>query len=136
MTDRKIDILRATTLLSSCSELELAAVAATADMVGVSSGELLRDANGSDQSFFMILEGTAALGTDALLGPGDWTGAIALLGGEEDIGELRMLSEGSVLIAGPREFSGLLVTVPSFARELMKALSERLREQHRRNLAA
>jgi hypothetical protein len=133
--DRKLDMLRSIDLFADCTEVELRTIAATADMVSVDAGELLRDADGGP-SFFLILEGTAALGTDALLGAGEWDGAVAMLGGEPDTDELRMLTEGHVLIAGPREFGGLMAAVGGFASGIGKELTRRLREQHRRTFAA
>jgi hypothetical protein len=50
--------------------------------------------------------------------------------------ELRMLSDGDVLVAGPREFAGMISTVPGFAMAIGRELTRRLREQHRRNFAA
>jgi CRP-like cAMP-binding protein len=135
MSDRKLDMLRGIELFAECSDVELRTVAATADMLTVTAGELLRDAD-SGPSFYLILDGTAALGAEALLGPGEWDGAVALLGGEPDTDELRMMSDGHVLIAGPREFGGLIAAVPGFASGLGKELTRRLRDQHRRNFAA
>ena len=135
MTDRKLDMLRGVELFAECSDVELRTIAATADMITVEAGELLRDA-GSGEAFFLVLDGTAVLGTDALLGPGEWDGAVSLLGGEPDTDELRMLSDGHVLVAGPREFGGLIAAVGGFASGIGKELTRRLREQHRRNFAA
>jgi CRP-like cAMP-binding protein len=136
MSDHKLDMLKQTELFADCTEVELRTVAATADMVPVASGDVLRDGAGRDRSFFLVLSGTAAVGTDALLGPGEWDGAIGLLGGEPETDELRMLSDGHVLIAGPREFAGLIAAVPGFASGIGRELTRRLRDQHRRNFAA
>ena len=136
MTDRKLDLLRNVQLFAECTDVELRTIAATADMITVEAGELLRNGATSAPSFYLVLEGTAALGTDALLGPGEWDGAVALLGGEDDTDDLRMLSDGHVLVAGPREFAGLIAAVPGFASGIGKELTRRLRDQHRRNFAA
>jgi CRP/FNR family transcriptional regulator, cyclic AMP receptor protein len=136
VSDRKLEMLRSVELFAECTDVELRTVAATADMIRVDAGELLRDGAIGPPSFYLILDGTAALGSDALLGPGDWDGAIPLLGGESDTDDLRMLSDGVVLIAGPREFGGLLAAVPGFASGIGRELTRRLRDQHRRNFAA
>ena len=136
MSDRKLDLLHGIELFADCTDVELRTIAATADMITVSSGELLRDGARSEPSFFLVLDGTAALGTDALLGPGEWDGAVALLGGEPDSDDLRMLSDGHILVAGPREFAGMIAAVPGFASGIGKELTRRLRDQHRRNFAA
>jgi CRP-like cAMP-binding protein len=96
----------------------------------------LRSASGDDRSFFLVLDGVAALGSDALLGPGEWVGAVGLLDGEPETDELRMLSDGHALIAGPREFAGLIAAIPGFASGIGKELTRRLRDQHGRNVAA
>ena len=136
MNDHKLEMLSQVALFGACSQIELRTVASTADMVPVASGEMLRDGSGADRSFYLVLSGTAALGSDALLGPGEWDGAIGLLGGEPETDELRMLSDGHVLIAGPREFAGLIAAVPWFASGIGKELTRRLRDQHGRNFAA
>jgi CRP-like cAMP-binding protein len=136
MIDRKLDLLRSVELFAECTDVELRTIAATADMIPVAAGDLLRDGASGGPSFYLVLDGTAALGTDALLGPGDWDGAVALLGGESDSDDLRMLSDGHVLVAGPREFAGLIAAVPGFASGIGKELTRRLRDQHRRNFAA
>lgn len=135
MIDRKLDLLGKIGLFAACSDVELRTIAATADMVTVEAGELLRDAS-SAPAFFLVLDGTAALGTESVLAPGDWDGSIGLLGGEPDTDELRMLSDGHVLVAGPREFAGLMALVPGFAAGIGKDLSRRLRAQHQRTDAA
>ena len=135
MSDRKLDMLRSVELFAECTDVELRTIAATADMITVEEGELLRDGT-RPASFYVVLDGTAALGTHALLGPGDWDGAVGLLGGEPDTDPLRMLTDGHVLVAGPREFGGLLAAIPGFASGIGKELTRRLRDQHRRNFAA
>ncbi len=136
MTDRKLDMLKTIELFAECTDIELRTIAATADMITVEGGELLRDGATAAPSFYLVLDGTAALGARALLGPGDWDGAVGLLGGEPDTDDLRMLSDGHVLVAGPREFAGLIAAVPGFASGIGKELTRRLRDQHRRNFAA
>jgi hypothetical protein len=135
MSDRKLDLLRGIALFHGCTEVELRTVAATADMIAVQAGELLRDASAAP-SFYLILDGTAVLGTEAVLGAGQWDGAVELLGGEPDVEELRMLTDGHVLIAGPREFGGLIAAIGGFASGIGKELTRRLRDQHKRNFAA
>ena len=128
--DHKLDDLRRLDLLAQCTDEELRVVAGTADLVVVRSGEVLRQRGGADRSFFLIVSGIAALGTEALLTPGDSDGSIGLLGGDADTDELRMLSDGRVLVATPRQFSGLIDSVPGFARGIAEDLSRRLRARH------
>ena len=135
-SDDKLEDLRRVRLLSHCTDAELRTIAATADLVAVRSGEVLRPRDCAHRSFFVLLSGTAALGTDALLAFGDSDGAVGLLGGEVETEELRMMSDGRVLVAGPREFAGLTFGVPGFAKGIAEDLSLRLRAQHRANHGA
>jgi CRP-like cAMP-binding protein len=131
--DHKLDDLRRLDLLSHCSDDELRTIASTADLIAMRSGDVLRSHDGGDRSFFLLLSGVAALGTDALLSAGDSDGAVGLLGGDPDTDELRMLGDGRVLVASPRQFAGLINGVPGFARAIAEDLSRRLRAQHRTN---
>jgi CRP-like cAMP-binding protein len=133
MGDNKLDLLKDLALFARCSTEELRFVAATADMVQVAEADVLRRAGVDDHAFYVILRGAAVRGRDAVLAPGDWDGAVGLLSGESDTDELRMLTDGTVLVCGPREFSALMVAVPGFVPEIAKHLSRRLRDQHRRN---
>ena len=136
MSDRKLDVLRGIRLLEHLSDNELRMIAATADMLHMRAGEVVRAANGDDHSFYLVLAGAVAVGSDSVLVPGGCAGAVGLLGGEQETDELRMLSDGVVLVAGPREFGGMLQKVPRFASVIGRELTQRLREQHRRNHAA
>lgn len=136
MSDRKLDVLRRIPLLERLSDNDLRRIAATADMLHMRAGEIVRGANSGDRSFYLVLSGAVAVGSDGVLVPGGWDGAVGLLGGEPETDELRMLSDGVVLVAGPREFGGMLQRIPGFASVMGRELTQRLREQHRRNFAA
>jgi trk system potassium uptake protein TrkA len=136
VSDRKLDVLRRIPLLDSLSEGELRTIAATADMMHLRSGDVVREAGGADHSFYLVLSGAVAVGNAGVLVAGGWDGAVGLLGGEPETDELRMLSDGVVLVAGPREFGGMLQRIPGFASVIGRELSRRLRDQHRRNFAA
>ncbi len=131
--DHKLEDLRRAELLAGCSEDDLRMIASTADLLHLRAGDVLRARGGADRSFFLVLSGIAVLGTDAVLANGESDGAVGLLGGEPDNDELRMLSDGRVLVIGPREFSALIWAVPGFAKGVAQDLSQRLRRQHARN---
>jgi CRP-like cAMP-binding protein len=132
VSDRKLDVLRRISLLEDLSDNELRTIAATADMLHLRAGEVVREASSVDHSFYLVLSGAVAVAGDAILVAGGCDGAIGLLGEEPETDELRMLSDGIVLVAGPREFGGMLQKVPRFASVIGRELSQRLREQHRR----
>lgn len=136
MSDRKLDALRGIPLLDDLTDAELRMIASTADMLHLRAGDVVREPSSDDHSFFLVLSGAVAAGSDGVLVPGGWDGAVGLLGGEPETDELRMLSDGVVLVAGPREFGGMLTKVPGFAASIGRELTRRLREQHRRNFAA
>jgi CRP-like cAMP-binding protein len=131
--DPKVDKLHHVPLFAGLGDGDLRTIAASADLVHVVAGQLLHAATTSHDAAVFILEGTAVVDGTALLGPGGFHGAVAMLDGDADDGDLRMLTDGAVLVFGRRQFAGVLVAVPAFATALAKALSERLRSQHLRN---
>lgn len=135
MSDRKLDMLRGIELLATCTEPELRAIAATADLMYASAGEVLRPAGGADRAFFLVLSGAATIGGDLVLARGMSDGALGLLDGEPEPQELRMVADGVVLVASPRQFNGLLTVAPGFAAGVARDLSRRLRARHRANTA-
>ena len=121
--DHKVKRLEQIPMLSQCSARELKAVAARGDMLAVRSGDVVRY-NGRDRSFLLLLSGSATRG-EGVLEPGDSYGAVGLLGGQAEKDEVRMLTDGRVLVVGPREFSALIYSVPGFALGLAKDLARR-----------
>jgi hypothetical protein len=123
-TDLKVESPERVPMLSHCSARELRTVAARGVVLTVRPGDVVRR-SGGDGSFLLILSGFATRGDEAVLEAGHSYGAIELLGGEHESDEVRMLTEGTVLVIGAREFSGLFYTVPGFALGVAKEVATR-----------
>ena len=131
--DDKVRRLASLPSFADCSDDDLRAIASSADLIAVREGDVLHTRGAANNDAVLILDGIAVVATDALLSRGDWFGAVALLDGDAETSELRMLTDGSVLVFGRRQFAGSIVGVPSFATALAKDLSMQLRAQHERD---
>jgi CRP-like cAMP-binding protein len=91
----------------------------------VSQGEVGREA-------FIIVEGTADVlrsGTKiATLGPGAVVGELALLDHGPRTASVVAATPLTVLVLGPREFSGLLDEVPTLTHKILANLATKVRE--------
>src|SRR5690606_33301156 len=91
----------------------------------VTQGDVGREA-------FVIVEGTAEVvragEVIATLGPGDCVGELALLDHGPRTASVRAKTPLTVLVLGPREFSGLLDEVPALTHKILASLASRVRE--------
>lgn len=132
MTDRYEDYLRAVPMFRGLSHRELAQLASVFERVTVPAGaELVVQGSTSEHEFFLILDGFAQVLRDgrqvATLGRGDYFGELALLDPAPRNATVRMTTPGELLIAGQREFWGLVDTVPALSRSLLAGLAQRVR---------
>lgn len=91
----------------------------------VTQGDVGREA-------FVIVEGKAEVIRNgkaiAELGPGDCVGELALLDHGPRTASVVAAGPVTVLVLGPREFSGLLDEVPTLSHKLLESLASRVRE--------
>lgn len=91
----------------------------------VTQGDVGREA-------FVIVEGTADVvrngKTIATLGPGDCVGELSLLDHGPRTASVIAATGLTVLVLGPREFSGVLDEVPTLTHKVLEALASRVRE--------
>ena len=91
----------------------------------VTQGDVGREA-------FIIVDGHADVSrggqTIAQLGPGDCVGELALLDHGPRTATVTAATPVTVLVLGPREFSGLLDEVPTLNHKILAALAARVRE--------
>jgi CRP-like cAMP-binding protein len=66
--------------------------------------------------------------TIAQLGPGDCVGELSLLDHGPRTASVTAATPLTVLVLGPREFSGLLDEVPTLTHKVLAALAARVRE--------
>jgi CRP/FNR family transcriptional regulator, cyclic AMP receptor protein len=124
--------LAAVPLFSGCTTRELRDIAkATVELTleqdkqFVTQGDVGREA-------FIIVEGNADVSRGgqpiARLGPGDCVGELALLDHGPRTATVTAATPLTVLVLGPREFSGLLDEVPTLNHKILAALAGRVRE--------
>lgn len=122
--DHKIKRLEQVPLLAHCSARDLRSIASRGDIVRVRKGDAVRP-TGRERSFVVVLDGKAERVDGIVLEPGDTYGAVDLLRRKRTPDDVRMITDGDVLIIGARAFSGLFYTVPSFALAVSKELAAR-----------
>jgi CRP-like cAMP-binding protein len=126
-----VDSLAQLTLFSDLSRPELESVAHTVEEEVFGEGQRVLRQGLSGSSFYVILEGTAAIEIDGeepwTLGPGDFFGEVSALGGEPptaDVVAKTMLR--CVIVSGP-ELEEFLLQRPQLLLRLLKAETRRLR---------
>lgn len=132
MSDRYEDYLRGVPMFRGLSHRELVQLASVFERVTVPAGaELVVQGSTGDHEFFLILDGYAQVLRDgrqvATLGRGDYFGELALLDPAPRNATVRMTTPGELLIAGQREFWGLVESVPALSRSLLSGLAQRVR---------
>ncbi len=123
--DHKVRSLAHVPMLRSCTAVELRALAALGDECSVRSGEVLCAAGSTRPEFLILLEGEAQTSVGDRLVPGDSHGAAEALAGMSSREEVRMLTDGSVVVFGPRELAGVIRRAPNFALALARTLATR-----------
>lgn len=130
--EQYLDHLASVPLFAGCTTKELRDIAkATVELTldegreFVTQGEVGREA-------FVIVEGTADVLRGgkkiATLGAGDCVGEMALLDHGPRTATVVAATPMTVLVLGPREFSGLLDEVPTLNHKILAALASRVRQ--------
>lgn len=128
----KARLLQRVAFFEGLSPRQLGRVARLADEVEVAAGKRLATAGDTGRELFVIVEGRAVAktprGRTVHLGPGQFFGEIGLIDGGPRSATVEATTPMRLLVIGQREFWGLLADVPLIARQIMRALSQRLRE--------
>ena len=107
-------------------------MARASDQVDLPAGRTLCEQDSIGREAFVIVDGTAEVRRNgrkvATLGPGDCVGELALLDHGPRTATVTAATDLSVLVIGPREFSGIVDEVPPIAHKLLRALAGRVRE--------
>jgi CRP/FNR family transcriptional regulator, cyclic AMP receptor protein len=112
-----------------------ARIAALTEQIEAPEGKVLTRQGESGWECFVIAEGRAKAtmrgrGT-AKLGPGSFFGEMSLLDHGPRTATVRAETDMVLLVLSSREFSSLVMEVPTVARRIMQTLAERLREAER-----
>jgi len=131
-----LEHLKAVPLFAACSRKELQRIARASDETTIAAGtEFVRQGEIGREAF-VIVQGQARVDRNgkkvATLGPGACIGELALLDKGPRTATVRAETPLTVLVLGPREFSGLLDEVPGLSHKLLTALASRVRELDRR----
>ncbi|HET6774850.1 MAG TPA: cyclic nucleotide-binding domain-containing protein [Acidimicrobiales bacterium] len=119
-------------LFSGCTTRELRAIAKAAVELTLDEGREFVTQGDVGREAFVIVEGRADVTrggrTIAQLGPGDCVGELSLLDHGPRTASVTAATPLTVLVLGPREFSGLLDEVPTLTHKVLAALAARVRE--------
>ena len=125
------ELLRSVPLFSGLGPAEIARVAELATEIDVPNGEVLTRQGESGQEFFVVLSGFVDVERDgtrlARLGPGDFLGEIALIDGRPRGATATADGPARLLVLDHGEFDALLDEFPAIARQIVRALVERIR---------
>jgi CRP/FNR family transcriptional regulator, cyclic AMP receptor protein len=127
-----LDQLAGVALFRGATDKELAEISKVTTEMAIASGATLVEQGREAREAFVILDGHAEVTVDgnvvATMGPGECVGEIALLDKGPRSATVTALEPLKVLVLDPREFSSLLVNVPSIAVKVASALAARVRE--------
>lgn len=119
-------------LFSGCTTKELRDIARATVELTLDQGKEFVTQGDVGREAFVIVDGQATVSrggnTVATLGPGDCVGELALLDHGPRTATVTAATPLTVLVLGPREFSGLLDEVPTLNHKILAALAARVRE--------
>jgi CRP/FNR family transcriptional regulator, cyclic AMP receptor protein len=135
--EQYLNHLAAVPLFSGCTKKELRDIAKATVELTLDEGKEFVTQGAVGREAFIIVEGTAnvlrggqQIGT---LGPGECVGELALLDHGPRTATVVAATPITVLVLGPREFSGLLDEVPTLNHKILAALASRVRELDSKN---
>jgi porphyrinogen peroxidase len=126
-----LETLQKVPLFSGLPRREIERLGEVAEVVDVPDGAVVARQGEPGHEFFVVLSGHVSVTRDgqslARLGPGDFLGEIALIDGRPRTATA--LSDGPVrlLVLSHHEFDAVLGRSPTIARQVVRALVERLR---------
>jgi CRP/FNR family transcriptional regulator, cyclic AMP receptor protein len=130
--EQYLDHLASVPLFSGCTTKELRDIAKATVELTLDEGKEFVTQGDVGREAFIIVEGSADVTRGgkkiATLGPGDCVGELALLDHGPRTATVVATSPLTVLVLGPREFSGLLDEVPTLNHKILAALASRIRE--------
>ena len=130
--EQYLDHLASVPLFSGCTTKELRDIAKATVELTLDEGKEFVTQGDVGREAFIIVEGSADVSRGgkkiATLGPGDCVGELALLDHGPRTASVVATSPLTVLVLGPREFSGLLDEVPTLNHKILAALAGRIRE--------
>jgi CRP-like cAMP-binding protein len=130
MADPKIARLRQVGLFARCSDAELRMLARSTDEVDLPAGRTLITAGKSNDTFYLLLEGTVnvqAATHERALGPGDVFGEISMLDRGLATATVTTQTPIRALIMSHPQFRDAIRGQSSIAEKVIAVMAERLR---------
>jgi CRP-like cAMP-binding protein len=128
--DQKLELLAAVPLLAGLDRKDLEAVGQLAEEVDVGAGKVLAQQGAWGHEFFVIVSGDVAIERDGEhlrdLGPGDFLGELALIGGTPRTATATTTTAARLLVLGQGQFRDLLSSYPSIRTAVLEAVGQRL----------
>ncbi len=131
-----IGLLRQVPMFATMPKRQLGVIARYADETTGHAGQVLAVEGEVGDQFFLICKGAAVVRKNgheiAKLGTGDFFGEMALLDGEPRSADVQLTEDAELLAIHRRDFDYLLDDVPGMARQMLIAVTSRLREADRK----
>ncbi|MDX1620526.1 MAG: cyclic nucleotide-binding domain-containing protein [Nitriliruptorales bacterium] len=129
---QKAEALGEIPLFQNLSKKDLTTLASHVDEVEVDEGTELATQGKKGHQLSLLVEGSAKVVRNgrklATLGPGDVIGEMSLIDRSEGTATVTTTEPSVVLVMHSRDFSQVLEESPAFARKIMAALVQRLRD--------
>lgn len=130
MRRRRDDRLQRLPGFRGCSDRDLARVLTLADLIDVASQHVLVREGEQTKECYVIVAGQASVSRGGklldVLGPGDICGELASLDPAPRNATVTMVTDGTVLAMGQREFDTLLDDLPTLSRRVLANLAHRV----------
>lgn len=121
---RKLDAFR------GCTDRELSRILSLSDRIPVAPGHVIVRWGERTKEFYILLDGKASVTRGdkllSVIGPGDYCGELAILDPAPRNATVTMVTDGTLLAFGQREFTTLLEELPHLSRRLLKGLAHRV----------
>jgi CRP/FNR family cyclic AMP-dependent transcriptional regulator len=135
--DANLDVLGTVPLFAGLDRKHLRRVGQLCSSIEVEPTTVLCAKGRSGAEFFIVRAGEAVVSVDATplgeVGPGDFFGELALLGGGPRTATVTAKTPMTVLVLSGGEFSALLRVVPEIAVHMLPAIGARIRETTQRD---
>jgi CRP-like cAMP-binding protein len=132
----KIRLLTRLPLFETCSQRDLAQVAAISVEAQRPAGTILTREGQNGGLLFVIIDGEAEVIRNgkriSRLGPGDVVGELSLIDGRVRSANVRAVTDVDLLEITGDDFQDLVRRSPKFVHNLLRALSQRIREMDER----
>ncbi|MGH9057240.1 MAG: Crp/Fnr family transcriptional regulator [Acidimicrobiales bacterium] len=132
----KAAVLSRLPLFEECSARELGRLASLTVESGQPAGTMLTREGRDAGLMFVIVDGEAEVLSDgqvlARIGPGDVVGELSLIDGRARSASVRAVTDVDVLELAADDFRSVVDSSPAFVRNLLRAMSVRIRETDER----